>query len=410
MEKKISFNEKFIAYLTLLSGLAISAVAIYYSVLGLTAIFAAAVIPIIIMGITLELSKLIATLWLKQNWNTAPVLIKTYLVIAIFVLMCITSMGIFGFLSKSHNDQLLVSGNNSIQLTEIDRQISLEKRTVDDSLKVISQLDQAVQSLIDADRIRGPSGSIAVRKSQAAERDSLNLVISQSTKKINELENQKLPLLQQKLNIESEVGPIKYIAKFVYGSDPNKDILEQAVTWVIVILIVVFDPLAIVLLLASQYSFQQFKTRTDDLIEKQSNIVNTSIKLDKKIEPTLINESEDDFDISKYPYLFKVPKNRHPPGVDPVGPMVFKNPIVKQSHDEEKLFIQNEEQLHSNLWTSTVSTSIITEKDYINSSKNKIDNLRKDEVFNYWAELVRNKKISMEDVPKHLLLEVRARV
>lgn len=410
MEKKISFNEKFIAYLTLLSGLAISAVAIYYSVLGLTAIFAAAVIPIIVMGITLEVSKLVATLWLKQNWNTAPFLIKTYLVVAIFVLMCITSMGIFGFLSKSHNDQLLVSGNNSIQLTEIDRQISLEKRTVDDSLKVISQLDQAVQSLIDADRIRGPSGSIAVRKSQAPERDSLNLVISQSTKKINELENQKLPLLQQKLNIESEVGPIKYIAKFVYGSDTNKDILEQAVTWVIVILIVVFDPLAIVLLLASQYSFQKFKTPTDNIIETQSNIVDTSAELNEKIEPTLIDETQDDFDISKHPYLFKVPQNRYPPGVDPVGPIVFRDSVIKNSQAEEPLFIQNEEQLQSNLWTSTVATSVITEKDYINSSKNKIDNLKKEEAFNYWAELVRNKKISMEDVPKHMLLEVRARV
>lgn len=397
------FRDKLIAYLTLICGLAISAVAIYYSVLGLTSIFAAAVIPIIVMGITLEVSKLVATLWLKQNWNIAPLLIKTYLVIAIFVLMCITSMGIFGFLSKSHNDQLLITGNNSIQLTELDRQIAIEKRTVEDSVKLISQLDQAVQALINADRIRGPSGSIAVRKNQAAERDNLNFIISESTKKINELENQKLPLLQQKLNIESEVGPIKYIAKFIYGTDPNKDVLEKSVTWMIIILIIVFDPLAIVLLLASQYSFQMLKKSTIPIEHIDTNDAH------KKIEPTLtsnIDTQNENFDLSKYPYLFNVPTQRHPPGVDPVGPQVYKSDNI--SSHEEKLFVQNEEQKVSNLWSST-STNIkkfdISEIDYLNISKEKLE-----EKINYFANLLRDKKIVASDIPKEILQEVKARV
>ena len=98
-------SDKFIAYLALISGLSISAVAIYYSVAGLMAIFAAAVIPIMIMGIVLEVGKLAATVWLKQNWTRAPKFLKTYLLLAIFALMLLTSMGIFGYLSKAHLDQ-----------------------------------------------------------------------------------------------------------------------------------------------------------------------------------------------------------------------------------------------------------------------------------------------------------------
>lgn len=396
------FRDKLIAYLTLICGLAISAVAIYYSVLGLTSIFAAAVIPIIVMGITLEVSKLIATLWLKQNWRSAPSLIKFYLIVAIFILMCITSMGIFGFLSKSHNDQLLVNGNNIIQIAEIDRQINIEKRYIDDAAKVISQLDQAVQSLIDADRIRGPNGSIAVRKNQSAERDNLNFLISESTKKINALEIQKLPLLQQKLNMEAEVGPIKYISRFIYGSDLDKDTLEKAVTWMIIMLIVVFDPLAIVLLLASQHSFQSFK---------QNSSINEKINLnneDKKIEPILENIvkiQNEEFDLTKHPYLFNVPKHRHPPGVDPVRPQVYK---PDYTNNTEKLFVQNEEQKVSNLWSST-STNIkkfdISEIDYLNISKEKLE-----EKINYFANLLRDKKIVATDIPTEILQEVKARV
>ena len=101
-------SDKIIAWITLLSGLTISAVAIYYSVAGLVAIFSAAVIPIIVMGVALEVSKLAATVWLKQNWTRAPNFIRGYLLAAITILMLITSMGIFGFLSKAHSDQSLV--------------------------------------------------------------------------------------------------------------------------------------------------------------------------------------------------------------------------------------------------------------------------------------------------------------
>jgi hypothetical protein len=333
---KISFNEKLVAYLTLVSGLTISGVAIYYSVLGLTAIFAAAVIPIMIMGVALEVGKIVASLWLKQNWKIAPFLIKTYLIVAIGILMSITSIGIFGLLSKAHNDQGLETGNNYIQIQNIDRQIEIEKRNINDATKVISQLDQAVQALIDADRIRGPNGSIAVRKNQAQERDSLNKIIADANQRINTLEQQKLPLLQQRLDIEAKVGPIKYIAKFVYGDSTDAGILEKSVTWVIIIIVLVFDPLAIVLLLASQFSFQKFRN--------QPPIVNAAVLKEEevvKIEPVLEDvklddiKSDNDFDLSNHPYLFKTPTTRHPPGVEPVGPQVFNNISVTDNVDNK---------------------------------------------------------------------------
>ena len=94
-----------LAYLLLLTGLTISSVAIYYSVVGLTAIFSAAAVPIMIMGVSLEVAKLVCATWIKQHWTRVPILMKTYMVIAVIVLMLITSMGIFGFLSKAQNDQ-----------------------------------------------------------------------------------------------------------------------------------------------------------------------------------------------------------------------------------------------------------------------------------------------------------------
>jgi len=171
---KPTLNEKFIAYLALLSGLSISAVAVYYSVVGLTAIFAAAVVPIIIMGTTLEISKLVATVWLKQNWKTAPLLIKTYLFAAIVVLMIITSMGIFGFLSKAHSDQNLVSGDVMAKIAVYDEKIKTSKENIDANRKQLKQMDEAVdQVMARSDSEKGADKAVALRRGQAKDRARL---------------------------------------------------------------------------------------------------------------------------------------------------------------------------------------------------------------------------------------------
>ena len=361
--------------LLLIAGLTISAVAIYYSVLGLAAIFAAATLPIYIMGGALEVSKLIAASWLKANWNRAVGFIKWYMFSAVAILMCITSLGIFGFLSKAHLDQGLVSGSNQVQLQELDRQIEIEKRSISDSILVIAQLDQAVQSLTNNQNIRGRDGALSVRRSQAAERTALNEVIKTANANISDLEKQKMPLLQEKLAIEAEVGPIKYIAQFIYGANPNKDILEKAVTLVIILLVIVFDPLAVAMLLAAQLTFKWCRDDKEKLnaSNRADNDISKNATIDTNREPrgveSILEEPDsnnrksnsdhevldrpasntaiqginlestettltEEFNLNKHPYLFKggFGFKESAPMVQP--PESIKDPIVEDISED----------------------------------------------------------------------------
>jgi len=261
---KPTLNEKFIAYLALLSGLSISAVAVYYSVAGLTAIFSAAVIPIIIMGTVLELSKLVATVWLKQNWSIAPLTIKVYMTVAVIVLMMITSMGIFGYLSKAHNDQNLVSGDVAAKIAVYDEKIKTEKDNIDANRKILKQLDEGVdQVMARSQDEKGADKAVAIRKAQQKDRSRISQEIIQSQKTIATLNDERAPIAAEVRKVEAEVGPVKYIAAFIYGANPDSSILERAVTWIIILIVIVFDPLAVILLLASQISFQSFREKRD---------------------------------------------------------------------------------------------------------------------------------------------------
>lgn len=432
-----SFNEKLISYLVLISGLSVSAVAVYYSVIGLTAIFAAAIAPVIIMGIVLEVSKLVATLWLKQNWSIAPKFIKYYLTTAVIVLMLITSMGIFGFLSKAHIEQTATTQENQAQIERLTQEIQRQQQTIQkaeqqiknietsgtgqdaqiqtqidreqaridivlkriepavkeqndiidsqikiyrDQFDVVSQNLNRLQSNLDrndivsvqsqigveADGRIGPRTTAAIRdyrnrleeqkkqlsaqleqinntpaiktarqeiqriRSEAAKEvadsnqlisrlrsqlgqtqkqnvdqliDAQRTIITKSNQELETLIEKKYQIESEFRKLEAEVGPIKYIAQFVYGRDADKNLLEKAVTWVIILLVLVFDPLAIILLLASQISFQNFRQTknsitksnfsnfnfnnysflTDPILKKSSNE-----KIDKTVEKELV--------------------------------------------------------------------------------------------------------------------------
>jgi hypothetical protein len=244
------------AYLVLLVALAISGVAAWYSIAGLAAIFAAAKVPVMIMGASLEVGKLVTASWLYQNWKRVPFLLKSYLTFAVVILMFITSMGIFGFLSKAHIDQTIVSGDNTLLIEQIDQKIEREQKRIDDANLVIAQLDSAVQTLIDYDRIRGDDGAIAVREGQKDERDNLNTIIDDAYGIMGSLQSDRLQLSQEQLSIEAEVGPIRYIAELIYGDETNEAILNSAVRIVILIIIFVFDPLAVLLLVAANMSLR----------------------------------------------------------------------------------------------------------------------------------------------------------
>ena len=251
----------FLTYTMLVVAIALSAVAAFYSIVGLTAIFAAAVIPIIIMGTILEIAKVVVTVWLHEYWRQCRLLMKMYLVPAVFILMVITSMGIFGFLSKAHLDQIVPTGDVAAQVQLIDEKINNERDTIDNARTLLAQLDKAVLDISNApDReingrvISSAERALQVRRQQARDRANLTATIEQAQARIVTLQEQKAPFARDLRKIEAEVGPIKYIAALIYGDNPDANLLEKAVRWVIIILVAVFDPLAIMMLLAATES------------------------------------------------------------------------------------------------------------------------------------------------------------
>jgi len=284
MNKTITFADKLTAWFALLSGLSISAVAVWYSVAGLVAIFAASVIPIIVMGVVLEVGKLVATVWLKQNWAIAPKLIRLYLFIAVIILMLITSMGIFGYLSKAHLDQAVPTGNVVAQVAIFDEKIKTAKENIESGRRALKQMDATIDETIA--RSKGEQGAInanAMRTRQAKERTQIQSDIAKAQVEIAKLNEQRAPVAAELRKVEAEVGPIKYIAALLYDDNPDNNTLEKAVRWVIILIVVIFDPLAVVLLLASQYSFAWFRKQEE---QEQSAVITESVVPEKK-EPTI---------------------------------------------------------------------------------------------------------------------------
>lgn len=252
----------FLSYLTLAVALCLSVIAAYYSIAGLAAIFAAAVIPIIIMGSILEVGKVVVTLWLHEYWSRCRWLMKLYLVPAVAVLMLITSMGIFGFLSKAHSDQSLVGGDVQAKIAVYDEKIKTEKENIETARRALKQMDEGVDQVLGRSTTEtGADRAVALRRSQQKERGRLLAEISQSQKLIAELNEVRAPIAAEIRKVEAEVGPLKYIAKLIYGDNPDANLLEKAVTWVIIVIVAVFDPLAIMMLLAATESLKWERQR-----------------------------------------------------------------------------------------------------------------------------------------------------
>jgi len=256
-----------------LSGLTLSAVAIYYSVIGLTAVFAAAFWPVVVMGTTLEISKLVAASWLKTYWTRIPTGMKIYMSTAVIVLMVITSMGIFGFLSKAHLDQNIVSGDVQSKIAIYDEKIATAKGNIDANRKALKQMDEAVDQVMGRSQDeKGADKAVALRRGQAKERTRLLAEITAEQKTIAQLSEERAPIAAEVRKVEAEVGPIKYIAKLIYGDNPDTNILEKAVTWVIMIIVFVFDPLAVLMLLGAQMTYQ-WKKEQDQQSDKPDVLV-----------------------------------------------------------------------------------------------------------------------------------------
>jgi hypothetical protein len=245
----------FLTYLMFFVALCLSAVAAFYSIVGLTAVFAAAVLPIVLMGSILEVAKLTVTVWLHEYWDRARWLMKIYLCVAVVVLMLITSMGIFGFLSKAHSDQGMVSGDVQAKISIYDEKIKTAKENIDANRKSLKQMDEAVDQVMGRSTDeKGADKAVQIRRSQQKERARLLAEIETEQKKITALNEERAPIAAEVRKVEAEVGPIKYIASLIYGDNPDANLLERAVRWVIILLVTVFDPLAVMMLLAATES------------------------------------------------------------------------------------------------------------------------------------------------------------
>ena len=266
----------FLTLLTFLSAISISIIAAGYSIIGLATLFAGAVIPIIAMGTALEIGKLVAASWLYQNWqgSDVPKLLKAYLFSAIIVLVFITSMGIFGFLSKAHLDQVQPTSSNNIKIELIDNQIKQQQIIIDRSQKTLDQLDKALEVYIEKEFV---TRGLKERAKQEEERTTLNNAINSASDKIANLTLQKSKLQLTQDKIEAEVGPIKYVAELIYGENAQ-DNFDSAVRIVILILIFVFDPLAVLLLIAANISLRQWRMKKEITKEEVNK------RLEKRIE------------------------------------------------------------------------------------------------------------------------------
>jgi hypothetical protein len=253
------------ALITLLCAISLSAIAAYYSVIGLMAIFAASPIPIAIMGGALEFSKLIAASWAYKNWSVAPRFLKYYFTVAVIILMFITSLGIFGYLSKAHNDQTLISGDVSAKIAMIDEKIKVERDNIDVNRKTLKQMDESVdQVMVRSTNEKGAEKAASLRKAQQTERNRILKEIETYNKRISTLNEERAPIATEIRKVEAEVGPIKYIAALIYGDSIDSSLLDKSVRFVIILLVLVFDPMAVLLVIAGNFSLRQIAKEKEE--------------------------------------------------------------------------------------------------------------------------------------------------
>ena len=245
----------FFGLLTLLVALAISTVAAYYSIVGLMAIFAGATTAIAIMGVVLEIGKLVCASWTFQNWKTSPFTIRSYFIVAVVVLMLITSLGIFGFLSRAHITQSSPTALLVERIERINLKVNQRQTQINRYQGRLDTLDQALQRYIELGAISKGLSKIGAMDNET---NLLKTKISNLETEIDGLTDKKYGLKTELNLAEVEVGPIRYVASMIYD-DVSESQLEEAVRWIIILLIFVFDPLAVVLVIAANISLRDYR-------------------------------------------------------------------------------------------------------------------------------------------------------
>ena len=265
--------------LPFLTAIGLSIVAAYYSVIGLAQIFPGSYWPIIIMGSVLEASKLVTVSWLYNNWNVSMRMMRYYFLVAVILLMAITSMGIFGYLSKAHIEHSTSLAPLLEKEFIYEEKIKTLKESIETNRKNLTQLDAAVDQIMvrSADE-KGAERSNQIRKTQQKERTRITDEIDGSQKAIQKIIEEKSPVSLEIRKAESDFGPIKYVAEVVYGTH-DRDIIDKAVRLVIFIIIIVFDPLAILLLIAANQTYRALKKEEEKPEEPKKAIKKKKVDL-----------------------------------------------------------------------------------------------------------------------------------
>lgn len=302
------------------SGFALSSISTIYAIIGLLSIFPAAPTTIMIMGTALEVSKLVIASFLYRNWKEIPKFLKTYFCIAMVVLMILTSMSIFGMLSKAHIDSGIISGDSIAALQIVDEKIAAQKENILQSKKALTQMDAQVNEMLSRTTDeKGTDKAIKARGLQKKERLSLALEINQAQSEISKLQAERAPLAVSVRKVEAEVGPIKYIANLIYGDNIDSNMLERAVRWVILMIVFVFDPLAVLLLIAANWNLKHHEriktTTTNRHIETVEDVTTTNTE---------------EFDIPN----------------DFIYPEIYKNDVLTKVHIEEPKVAEVETEVH----------------------------------------------------------------
>ena len=247
-----------LALIVLGVALAISGVAAFYSIVGLMAIFSASALSIAVMGSVLEVGKLATASWLYQNWKKVPRFLKYYLTGAVVILMFITSMGIFGYLSKSHIDAGTGTSELYVKLERLDSNIESERKSISRAEGQLEKLDFALERYIELNAV---SKGLRKRDEQKPERDKLAQTVDESQDKIDIYLDERAEIQLKIKSFEVEVGPLKYISALLFGENESVNYLDKAVRYVIILLIFVFDPLAVLMLIAANMSLKEEKNK-----------------------------------------------------------------------------------------------------------------------------------------------------
>lgn len=299
----------FISYLALLSALSLSAVSGYFSVVGLTTLFAGAIWEVAVMASVLEVAKLVTASWLYRNWHLTSKIMKAYLSVCVFVLVIITSLGVFGLLSKAHIDQQLKSNTGTAeQIAVLQSKLDLETSKIKDVEEQINQIDNAINKLTEKGQA---STSLNAVNSQRRNKVELIKQKTEINSQIAQIRIEKSKLESEQKKIEAEIGPLKYIAEMIYGEENAKTHFDSAVRLIIIILVIVFDPLAVILLIAANSSLYKKRepvlepqyvpmTKEEhDMMTKLKKKINRETEklknlVDKKQKEVIINNDEEE--------------------------------------------------------------------------------------------------------------------